>query len=147
MAKTPARRSRSVPVPAQPVKRPRGRPPRPGGPTPHVEIQRAYRARLKAAGKVLKLVDAGAIADFNPDTEVICSKELLATLRDDLHDALIKLELRDQDAARFEARNHWLENELKRVEQYNTNVLKEVILLRKEQVAAPFARTRRPRAK
>jgi TnpA family transposase len=37
MAKTPAR-SRSVP-PAKPVKRPRGRPPRLGGPTPQAEIQ------------------------------------------------------------------------------------------------------------
>jgi hypothetical protein len=36
----------------------RGRPPKPGGPMPQVEVQRAYRDRLKAAGKTVRLVDA-----------------------------------------------------------------------------------------
>jgi ribosomal protein S27E len=38
------------------AKRPRGRPPRPEGPTPAAEIARAYRARRKAAGKVVRVV-------------------------------------------------------------------------------------------
>jgi hypothetical protein len=46
MAKNPAL---NPPVPAAPTaKRPRGRPPSPGGPKPQAEIQRAYRARLAA---------------------------------------------------------------------------------------------------
>jgi len=40
--------------PAPPAKRRRGRPPKPGGPIPRAEIQRAYRARLAAAGKVVR---------------------------------------------------------------------------------------------
>jgi hypothetical protein len=129
MAKTPVRRSRSVP-PAKPIKRPRGRPPRPGGPTPQAEVQRAYRARLKAAGKVLKLVDADAVADL----------AMLDRMRERLHDALSKLEMREQDLARLTERNTYLENEMKRVEQHNLNILKEVIVLR--QAGAPSVRPR-----
>jgi hypothetical protein len=40
-----------------PAKRPHGR-------TPQAEVQRAYRARLKAADKVFKLIDAAAAADL-----------------------------------------------------------------------------------
>ena len=58
------------------------------------EVQRAYRARLAAAGKVVKLVDAG----FDPAV----MSELIAELRDKLHNALLKLELREQDVARLE---------------------------------------------
>jgi hypothetical protein len=121
--------------PAAPAKR-RGRPPRPGGPTPPAELQRAYRARLAAAGKVLKLVNADAVVDL----------AMVGRLRERLHNALLKLELQEQEVTRLTARNHWLENEIRRVEQHNTNVLKEVIVLRKEQAAAPSARAR-PRAK
>jgi hypothetical protein len=132
MAKTPAR-SKSIP-PAKPAPRKRGCPPQPGGPKPQAEIQRAYRARLAAAGKVLKLVDADAAADL----------AMVAAMREKLHDALLKLELRDEEVARLAARNHQVENELTRVEQCNLNILKELIELRK--AAAPSARAR-PRAK
>jgi hypothetical protein len=37
-------------------KRRPGRPPKPGGPTPQAEVQRAYRARLAAAGKAVGVV-------------------------------------------------------------------------------------------
>jgi hypothetical protein len=36
----------------------RGRPPKPDGPVPQFMVQRAYRARLAAAGKVVRIVDA-----------------------------------------------------------------------------------------
>jgi hypothetical protein len=134
MAKTSARRSRPV-SPAKPVKPPRGRPPRPGGPTPQAEIQRAYRARLKAAGKIVAIVDADVLAD----------QTMFQGIRERLHAALSKLELREQDVARLTARNAYLENELKRVEQHNTNALKEIIVL-KQQATAPAARVR-PRSK
>jgi hypothetical protein len=55
-----AKKPRSPPAP--PAKRPRGRPPKPGGPIPQAEIQRAYRARLAAAGKVVRLVAAASVA-------------------------------------------------------------------------------------
>jgi hypothetical protein len=123
MAKTPVRRPRSVP-PTKAVKRPRGRPPQPGGRKPQAEIQRAYRARLKAAGKVLKLVDADTIADL----------AMVDGTREKLHDAVSKLERREQDVARLTTPNAYLENELKRLEQHHTNSLKEIVVL-KQQVA------------
>jgi hypothetical protein len=41
-------------------KRPRGRPPSPQGAKPRAEVQRAYRERRKAAGKVLRVIDTWA---------------------------------------------------------------------------------------
>jgi hypothetical protein len=58
-------------------------------------VQRAYRARLKAAGKVLKLVDADTIADL----------AIVDRMRERLHDALSKLERREQDVSRLTTRN------------------------------------------
>jgi hypothetical protein len=132
MTKNPAQ-SRSVPPP-KPAQRPRGRPPRPGGPIPQADVQRAYRARLKATGKVLKLVDADAVADL----------AMLDRLRERLHNALSKLERREQDVARLTTRNAYLEGELKRLEQHHTNALKEIVVLKQKTTAPARAR---PRAK
>jgi hypothetical protein len=91
MAKKAASRR---PAPAK--KRWRGRPPKPGGPKSQVEVQRAYRPRLKAAGKVVKIVDAihagsvsaGAappsIPDFDPATQMVCDREFFERFRDGL---------------------------------------------------------------
>jgi hypothetical protein len=87
-----------------------------------VEIQRAYRARLKAAGKVVKLVDA----DFD--------QALVVELRDNLRNALLKLELRTQDVERLEARNRFLEAELVRLERELTNKAKDAIVARQQAV-------------
>jgi hypothetical protein len=129
MAKNAAR-SPSVP-PAQPPKPPRGRPPQPGGSKPQAEIQRAYRARLAAAGKVVTIVDRDVLAD----------QTMFESLRERLQAALSKLELQDQQMARLTARNTHIENELKRVEQHNLNLLKDNIVLK--QAAAPTVRARR----
>jgi hypothetical protein len=105
--------------PAPPAKRRRGRPPKPGGPTPQAEIQRAYRARLAAAGKVGRdaaLVVSGGVKD----------------MRERLRNALVRLELRDEAIKRLEQRNAYLEGELKLQEQHHTNTLKEVITLRQQ---------------
>ena len=58
--------------------RSRGRPPKPGGPKSPAEIQRAYRARLAAAGKVVRIVHAGpasplpaAFPEFDPERDGI----------------------------------------------------------------------------
>jgi hypothetical protein len=84
MAKPP-----KLPLPSPPAKR-RGRPPKPGGPIPAAESQRAYRARLKAAAPAL---DPAMIDD----------------MREALRDRSLKLELREQDVARLAERNAYLE--------------------------------------
>jgi hypothetical protein len=52
-------------------------------------------------------------------------------LRERLQAALLKLELRNQDVARLDVRNTYLEAELKRVEQHHTIALKEIITLKR----------------
>jgi hypothetical protein len=135
MAKKPKPRS----PPAPPAKRRRGRPPKPGGPTPQAEIQRAYRARLAAAGKVLRLVDVASaspalasIPGFDPATQLVCDRQAFEGMREKLHNALLEVERRRDDVAQLETRNAYLERELKLQERHNTNVLKEVIELKRQ---------------
>ena len=107
------------PVPAAPTaKRPRGRPPSHSGAKSQAEIQRDYRARLAAR--------AAEIAATRPDLKTF------EEMRDKLHNALLKLEIRDQDVARLEQRNAYLERELKLQGQHYTNALKEVVVLKQE---------------
>jgi hypothetical protein len=134
-------------------KRPRGRPPKPGGRIPQVEVQRAYRARLAAAGKVVRVVDAisvrpasaslapAATPQFDPARDRINEREMFEKMRDDLRNALLKLELRDEEATRLEQRNAYLEGELKLQERHHTNTLKDNIVL-KQQLAQTRAKRR-----
>jgi hypothetical protein len=56
---------------------------------------------------------------------------VIAKMRDDLQDAFVKLELRNQDVERLAARDAaYLEGELKLQSQHRTNALKESILLK-----------------
>ena len=103
-------------------KRPRGRPPSPQGAKPRAAVQRAYRERRKAAGKVLRVID----------TWTTMTPAEIAEMREGLGNALLELELRQQDVARLEARNAYLESELKRVEQHHTIALKDNIVLKKQ---------------
>jgi hypothetical protein len=112
------------PLPSAPPVKRRGRPPKSGGPMSQAEIQRAYRARLKAAGLAVRLADA-APADA-PDLEAFVE------MRERLHNALLKLERREQDVTRLEARNAYLEGELKLQGQHHTNALKEIVTLKRE---------------
>jgi hypothetical protein len=132
MAKNPAP-PRSAPA----VKRPRGRPPKPGGRLSQVEVQRAYRARLAAAGKVVRIVDAatlGLVGIPDAEFEALCKR---------LRDALLKLELREQDVARLEQRNAYLEGELKLQGQHHINALKEIVTL-KQQLVQQAEKRRHP---
>jgi hypothetical protein len=86
--------------------------------SPQAEIQRAYRARLAA--------QAADTAATRPDLKTFLE------MRDELHNALLKLELREQDVAWLEQRNAYLEGELKLQGQHHTNALKEVIVLKQE---------------
>jgi hypothetical protein len=76
-------------------KRPRGRPPSPQGARPRAEVQRAYRERRKAAGKVIVTID----------TWTTMTPAEIAEMRERLGNALRDLELRQQDVQRLEARN------------------------------------------
>jgi hypothetical protein len=49
-----------------------------------------------------------------------------------LGNALLQLELRQQDVQRLEARNSFLEAELRRVEQHNLNLIKDAVVLKKQ---------------
>jgi hypothetical protein len=102
-------------------------------------VQRAYRARLAAAGKVVRLVDTASLApnpppaaipDFNPAIDGVYERAMIENWRDHLHNALVKLELREQDVARLNARNAYLEGELKLLEQHHTNAVKEIVTLK-----------------
>ena len=117
-----------------------------------VEVQRAYRARLAAAGKVVRVVDAvavppaaanlalPAIPDFDPARDGIYEREMFEKMREDLHNALLKLELREEDIARLEQRNAYLEGELRLQGQHQTNTLKEVITLKQQLAQKPRRR-------
>src|SRR3984885_353277 len=111
-------------------KRPRGRPPSPQGAKPRAEVQRAYRERRKAAGKVLPVID----------TWTTMTPAEIAEMRERLGNALLELELRQQNVARLEARNAYLESELKRVEQHHTIALKDNIVLKKQLAERPKRR-------
>jgi hypothetical protein len=121
-----------------------------------VEVQRAYRARLAAAGKVVRIVDATglvpsgpaltSIPDFDPERDGVYERAMFEKMRDNLHNALLKLELREQDVARLEQRNAYLEGELKLQTQLHTNSLKELITLKQQLAATPARRRSRSRS-
>jgi chromosome segregation ATPase len=118
-------------------KRPRGRPPSPQGARPRAEVQRAYRERRKAAGKVVVTID----------TWTTPTPAEIAELHERLRNALLQLELRQQDVARLEQRAASAETELRRVEQHNLNLLKDVIVLKKQLAEMqPKRRSRRAKA-
>lgn len=90
---------------------------------------------------MFKLVDAApvrpvpispSIPGYDPVKQVVCDRQMFEGMRERLHDALLKLERREQDVARLEARDSYLEDELNRLEQHHTNALKEVITLRQK---------------
>ena len=109
------------------------------------EIQRAYRARLAAAGKVVRIVDAtGAVPttpDFDPAGDGISERQMIAGMRDQLRNALLRIEVLEEDRARLQGRNAQLESELKRQEREIINALKDKIAAQDE-VARLRARRR-----
>jgi hypothetical protein len=146
---------RHPPVPAAPVaKRKRGRPPSPNGPKSQAEIQRAYRARLAAAGKLVRIVDASAIdsaapgvavasfPDFDPARDGIYDRAIVEKMRDDLHHALIDIRILDEDRTRWQNDCARAEAELRIERQHHTNTIKEKIVLQKE-IAALKQKPRR----
>jgi hypothetical protein len=107
------------PVPAAPTaKRPRGRPPSPGGPEPQAEIQRAYRVR--------KAAQAAGAAAARPDLKAFLE------MRDKLHNALLELEPGSRTWRGSNSATHTWKGELKLEAQHHTNALKDIVLLKRE---------------
>jgi hypothetical protein len=65
------------------------------------------------------------------DTWTTMTPAEIAEIRERLDSALRKLELRQEDVARLEARNAYLEGELRRAERHLTNALKDNLVLKK----------------
>ena len=139
MAKTPAPPSRPA------AKRPPGRPPKPGGRIPQAEVQRAYRARLAAAGKVVRVVDAdsvpssslpsaalASIPDYDPAIDGIYERAMFEKMRDDLHNALSRIEVLEADRNRWQTDCARAEAELRIERQHHTNTIKDKIVLQQE---------------
>jgi hypothetical protein len=84
-------------------------------------MQRSYRARLAAAGKIVRLGDVAPV-----------ELGLIQEMRDELHDQALRLERREQDVARLVTRNAYLEGELKLQEQHLTNALKDIVMLKQK---------------
>jgi hypothetical protein len=105
--------------PSSPSPKRRGRPPTPQGAKSQAEIQRAYRERLKAS----RITPAD-----------------LADLHERFRVTLLKLELREQDVARLQQRNAYLEGEMKAQEQHHTNSLKEIVMLKQQLAEKPSKR-------
>ena len=107
-------------------------------------MQRAYRARLVAAGKVVRIVDANAVPvpDFDPAKDGIFEREMIASLRAQLRNASSKLELREGEVTRLRDRNAYLESELKAQERHLANALKDKVVLEQKLAAQKPARRR-----
>ena len=103
---------------------------------PQVEVQRAYRARLAAAGKVVRIVDARlatqSIPDFDPAKDGVFERQMVESMRDQLRTALVRLELREEEVRDLRDRNAHLELKLKRQGRQLTNALKDNIVLKQQ---------------
>src|SRR5215471_21346492 len=96
-----------------------------------VEVQRAYRARLAAAGKVVRIVDtrgivdarlaAQSIPDFDPAKDGVFERQMVESMRDQLRTALVRLELREEEVRGLRDRNAHLELEIQRQGRQLTN--------------------------
>ena len=105
-----------------------------------------------AAGKVVRIVDAGAVGptpaglapssipDFDPAKDGIFERQMVARIRDQSHNALPKLELREEEVTRLRDRNAYLETELKLQERHLTNALKDNIVLKQKLALKPARR-------
>ena len=125
-----------------PAKPRRGRPPKPGGRTPQVEVQRAYRARLVAAGKVVRIIDANAvpIPGFDPAKDGSFERQMVESARDQLRNALSEGDYLKEEVARLRERNTWLEAELKREERNLTNAQRDNVMLKQQLAQKPGKR-------
>lgn len=141
------------PQPPRPAtKRSPGRPPKAGGRIPQADVQRAYRARLAAAGKVVRLVDAAlldqaspapsTIPDYDPATDGIYDRAMFNKMYDDLHKAVLSIQRLEKDRDRWRNDCAKAEAELKQEELRHRITIKDKIVLQQE-IAALKQKTRR----
>jgi hypothetical protein len=98
---------------------------------------------LKAAGKVVKLVDPSVIIpDFNADTHFVCERAVFEQLRYDFDTALLKIAQLTEDLQQLQLRNGYLEADLRQLERHHTVALKDIIVLRQQAVQSISARPR-----
>jgi hypothetical protein len=139
--------------PSRPAaKGPPGRPPKVGGRISQAEVQRAYRARLAAAGKVVRIVDAAlldqanhassTIPDYDLATDGIYDRAMFEKMRDDLYNALVRIENLETDRTRWQTDCARAEAELRVERQHHTNTIKDKIVLQQE-IAALKQKPRR----
>jgi hypothetical protein len=109
---------------------------------PQLEVQRAYRARLAAAGKVVRIVDTRAIVDarlaaqsipdFDPAKDGVFERQIVESMLDQLRTALVRLELSEENVRDLRHRNAHFESELQRQGRELTNALKDNIVLKQQ---------------
>jgi hypothetical protein len=73
-----------------------------------------------------------SLSDFDPAIDGIYGREMVESMRERLHNAVLEVERRREDVARLEQRNAYLEGELKLQERHNTDTLKEVVTLKQK---------------
>jgi hypothetical protein len=73
-----------------------------------------------------------AVPEFDPAKDGIFEREMIESMSDKLRNALLQLELREQDVARLQKRNADLQAELKLQEQHHTIALKDNIVLKQQ---------------
>ncbi len=78
--------------------------------------------------------------DYDPAKDGIFERQMVAAMREKLHNALSKLDLREQEVARLRERNAHLESELKLQERHLTNALKDNIVLKQKLALKPTGR-------
>lgn len=115
-------------------------------------MQRAYRARLATAGKVVRIVDAAlldqappapaTIPDYDPATDGIYDRAMFEKIRDDLHNALVRIESLETDRNRWQTDCARGEADLRVERQHHTNTIKGKIVLQQE-IAALKQKPRR----
>ena len=88
----------------------------------NAERQRRFIARLKAS--------ATPAPGYDPATQVVVDRDVVEGMEEQLRKTLVRVEILEQDRARLEARNAYVEGQWKREEQLHTNALKEIIVLK-----------------
>jgi hypothetical protein len=80
--------------------------------------------------------------DFDPARDGVYERAMIEKMRDDLHNALLRIELLEEDRNRWQTDCARAEAELRIERQHHTNTIKDKIVLQKE-IAALKQKPRR----
>ena len=87
---------------------------------------------------------ASSIPDYDPATDGIYDRSMFAKMRDDLHNALWKIKILEEDRDRWRSDCAKAEAELKQEELRHRNTIKDKIVLQQE-IAALKQKPRGPK--